>query len=127
MTPLVLFAIIFLVITVVFVVLVLKVDDIFMFWVTLSGIIWLLLTTFSIIQPISLRQASKRQELERVQIIYQIERYIENKASDPIKLNEWILTYNDWVNDINTKKELYGWWSWYHNFDMTDHTYIDLV
>lgn len=62
---------------------------------------------------------------EREQIVYQIENLTEE--NDKIKLNEWILTYNDWVNDINTSKETFGWFSWYRDFDMTEHTIIDLV
>lgn len=78
-----------------------------------------------IIQPISLKKEAIRQEKERQQIEYQIENL--NEDSDKIKLNEWILTYNDWVNDVNTSKEIYGWFSWYRDFDMTEHTIIDLV
>lgn len=79
----------------------------------------------AIAQPISIRQEEIRQDKEREQIVYQIENLTEE--SDKIKLNEWILTYNDWVNDINTSKEVYGWFSWYRDFDMTEHTIIDLV
>lgn len=79
----------------------------------------------SIIQPISIRKEMLRQNKERQQIIYQIENLTE--TSDKIKLNEWILTYNDWVNDINTNKEFYGWASWYYSVDMSEHIIIDLV
>lgn len=47
--------------------------------------------------------------------------------TDKIKLNEWILTYNDWVNDVNTNIETYGWFSWYWSFDMSEYTIINLV
>ena len=50
-----------------------------------------------------------------------------NENSDKVKLNEWILTYNDWVNDVNTSKEIYGWASWYYSVDMSEHTIIELV
>lgn len=96
---------------------------------------WMGIITFSIIaiaflivaiaQPISIKQEKIRQDKEREQIVYQIENLTEE--SDKIKLNEWILTYNDWINDINTSKEVYGWFSWYRDFDMTEHTIIDLV
>jgi hypothetical protein len=66
-----------------------------------------------------------RQHKERQQIIYQIEHMSE--TSDKVKLNEWILTYNDWVNDVNTNKEIYGWASWYYSVDMSEHTIIELV
>lgn len=78
-----------------------------------------------IVQPISLKSESIRQMKEREQIIYQIENLTED--SDKIKLNEWILTYNDWINDVNTSKKVYGWASWYNNFDMSNHTIINLV
>lgn len=31
------------------------------------------------------------------------------------------------VNDVNTNKELYGWFSWYRDLDMSEHTIINLV
>lgn len=79
----------------------------------------------SIAQPLSIKKEMIRQNKERQQILYQIEHLTEE--SDRVKLNEWILTYNDWVNDVNTSKELYGWFSWYHNVDMSNHTIIELV
>lgn len=78
-----------------------------------------------IYQSISLKKEAVRQEKEREQIIYQIDNISED--TDKIKLNEWILTYNDWVNDINTSKETFGWFSWYYSFDMTKHSIIELV
>ena len=79
----------------------------------------------AIAQPISIKKELLRQEKERQQILYQIDNMNEN--SDKVKLNEWILTYNDWVNDINTNKEIYGWASWYYSVDMSEHTIIELV
>lgn len=79
----------------------------------------------SIVQPFSLKKEMIRQNKERQQIIYQIEHITED--SDRVKLNEWILTYNDWVNDVNTSKEMYGWASWYYSVDMSEHTIIELV
>ena len=79
----------------------------------------------AIAQPIAIKRTMKRQEKERQQIIYQIEHLTEN--SDKVKLNEWILSYNDWVNDINTSKEIYGWASWYYSADTSEHTIINLV
>lgn len=73
----------------------------------------------------NLKNEMIRQNKERAQIIYQIEHITD--SSDKVKLNEWILTYNDWVNDINTNKEMYGIFSWYYTFDMTNHTIINLV
>lgn len=78
----------------------------------------------AIVQPIHLRQTGIRQLKEREQILYQVENL--ETTEDKVKLNEWILTYNDWVNDVNTSKEVYGWFSWYYNFDMSEHTVIDL-
>ena len=78
-----------------------------------------------IAQPIALKSEAIRQEKEREQIVYQIENMTED--TDKIKLNEWILTYNDWVNDVNTNKEVYGWFSWYWSFDMSKHEIINLV
>lgn len=91
----------------------------------ISFIIAIISLIFSIIQPISLRKEMVRQNKERQQIIYQIENLTDDK--DKIKLNEWILTYNDWVNDVNSEKETYGWFAWHSNFDMSNHTIIDLV
>ena len=102
-------------------------------WDTICGTILSAVLGFCIIgflitaiaQPIAIKGTMKRQEKERQQIIYQIEHLTEN--SDKVKLNEWILSYNDWVNDINTSKEIYGWASWYYSVDMSEHTIIDLV
>lgn len=93
--------------------------------IVLCGAFALVFLIVAIAQPISIRQEEIRQDKEREQIVYQIENLTEE--SDKIKLNEWILTYNDWVNDINTSKEAYGWFSWYRDFDMTEHTIINLV
>ena len=79
----------------------------------------------AIVNPFAVKREMLRQEKERQQIEYQIENLTEN--SDKVKLNEWILTYNDWVNDVNTSKELYGWFSWYKIADMTNHKTIPLV
>lgn len=89
------------------------------------GMIAFIFLIVAITQPIALKNEAIRQEKEREQIEYQIENLTEE--NDKIKLNEWILTYNDWVNDINTSKETFGWFSWYRDFDMTEHTIIDLV
>ena len=88
-------------------------------------ILFVVFLVISIVQPISLNKERIRMAKERQQIVYQIENLTE--SSDKIKLNEWILTYNDWVNDVNTSKETYGWVSWYKDFDMTNHTIINLV
>lgn len=88
------------------------------FIVSIMGII-------AIIQPLTLKNEALRQEKERQQIIYQIQNLDNNK--DKIKLNEWILTYNDWVNDVNTEKQIYGWFAWHRDFDMSEHIIIDLV
>lgn len=66
-----------------------------------------------------------RYEKEREQILYQINNLNEN--TDKIKLNEWILSYNDWINDVNTSKETFGYFSWYYSIDMTEHKIINLV
>ena len=79
----------------------------------------------SIYQKVTLRSEVLRQTKERQQILYQIENMTED--NDKVKLNEWILTYNDWVNDVTTNQELYGWFSWYAGVDMTAHTIIELV
>ena len=91
----------------------------------MTGMIAFIFLIVAITQPIALKNEAIRQEKEREQIEYQIENLTEE--NDKIKLNEWILTYNDWVNDINTSKETFGWFSWYRDFDMTEHTIIDLV
>lgn len=91
----------------------------------LAGIAVVVCLMIGIIQPITLKSEAIRQEKERDQIVYQIENMTED--TDKIKLNEWILTYNDWVNDVNTSKEVYGWFSWYWSFDMSEHEIINLV
>lgn len=91
----------------------------------LVGIGVIICLGIGIAQPITLKSEAIRQEKEREQIVYQIENMTED--TDKIKLNEWILTYNDWVNDVNTSKEVYGWFSWYWSFDMSEHTIINLV
>ena len=78
-----------------------------------------------IIQIIDLKQENIRQTAEREQILYQVENLTDDK--DKVKLNEWILSYNDWVNDINAEKQAYGWLAWHYTFDMSNHTIIDLV
>ena len=77
------------------------------------------------LQIFDVRSTMHRQSKERQQILHQIE-HLDEK-SDKVKLNEWILTYNDWVNDVNTSKELYGWFSWYAGADMSEHIIIELV
>ena len=93
----------------------------------LTALICLIITfaVMGIVQPIMVKKEVLRQEKERQQIIYQVENMTEE--SDRVKLNEWILTYNDWVNDVNTSKEMYGWASRYHSVDMSEHEIIDLV
>lgn len=94
----------------------------------ISLFVYLTMVVFFILAiaiPISVKKEMLRYEKERQQIIYQIENLTADK--DKIKLNEWILTYNDWVNDVNTSKETYGWFSKYYNVDMSEHTVIDLV
>lgn len=39
-------------------------------------------------------------------------------------INERILNYNAWINDVNAEKEALGWFAWHCNFDMTNHNYI---
>lgn len=100
-------------------------DDLNMLFAVLFVLIFVGGLLVSIIQPIKLKNEAVRQEKEREQIVYQIESLTDEK--DKIKLNEWILTYNDWVNDINTNKEIWGWFAWYRDFDMSNHQIINLV
>lgn len=82
-------------------------------------------TIEAISQPIEIHKEKVRYDLERQQIMYQIEHLTDEK--DKVKLNEWILRYNDWVNDVNTEKQVYGWFAWYRDLDMSNHKTIDLV
>ena len=101
-------------------------EDILPIIFTVSMAIFIpVMCAISIIQPLQLKNEALRQEKERQQIIYQIQNLDNNK--DKIKLNEWILTYNDWVNDVNTEKQIYGWFAWHRDFDMSEHIIIDLV
>lgn len=90
-----------------------------------GGILLIAFISVGIGNNVSVKKTEIRQLKEREQIAYQIEHLTED--SDKIKLNEWILTYNDWVNDVNTNKEIYGWFSWYKDLDMSEHSIIDLV
>lgn len=91
----------------------------------ICGIIVAMVGFVAITQKMSVRSEMLRQAKERQQILHQVE-HLDEK-SDKVKLNEWILTYNDWVNDVNTSKELYGWFSWYVGTDMSEHAIIELV
>lgn len=64
-------------------------------------------------------------QITREQIIYQIENL--NNNSDKKKINEWILIYNDFVNDANTNIEKINCMTLYHDLDMRNHTIIKLV
>lgn len=83
-----------------------------------TGVTW-------VIQIIDYRKVDIRQTKEREQIMYQIDNM--TTSTDKVKLNEWILSYNDWVNDINSGKETWGIFDWYYNFDMSGHEIIQLV
>lgn len=126
MTIWILLLIIFIVITIVSFILV-KIYD--LDWCISSGTIGLFCIGISlilvIVQPIKLNQERNRMLKEKQQIEYQIEHLTQDK--DKIKLNEWILDYNDWVNDVNAEKESYGWFAWHWNFDMSEFEIIDLV
>lgn len=90
-----------------------------------GGILLIIFINVGIWNYVSVKKIEIRQLKEREQLIYQVEHLTED--SDKIKLNEWILTYNDWVNDVNTNNEMYGWFSWYKDLDMSNHLIIDLV
>ena len=102
-----------------------KKDDISLYTWGFAFIMAVAFLIGGISQSISLRRLSIRQEKERQQIVYQITNL--SNETDKIKLNEWILTYNDWVNDINADIATYGWFSWYYLFDLSKHTIINLV
>ena len=71
------------------------------------------------------RTTNIRMLKERQQILYQIENI--KPDTDKIKLNKWILTYNDWINDILAEKETFGWFAWHNAINMNNHEYINLV
>lgn len=79
----------------------------------------------AIAQAVDVRKTDIRYRKEREQILYQIDHL--TPETDKIKLNEWILSYNDWVNDINSDKETFGIFSWNYNLDMSEHEIIQLV
>lgn len=100
-------------------------DDWIMWLLIASASLLIIFVSVLICNVVELKKEQVRQTKEREQILYQVEHLSEGK--DKIKLNEWILTYNDWVNDINTEKETFGWFAWHYNFDMSKHQIIDLV
>lgn len=92
------------------------------------GAMALISSGVTIAQPVQLKQEQIRQTKERETIISQITLVESNPDKyDKVKINEWILTYNDWVNDINAEKETYGWFAWHAPFDMSAHNLIDLI
>ena len=94
-------------------------------FILIAGVAVFTCLVVGIIQTVTLKQDAIEYRNEREQIVYQIENMTED--TDKIKLNEWILTYNDWVNEINSSKEAFGWFSWYWSFDMSEHEIINLV
>ncbi len=104
---------------------VIKWQDNLIYVVAVSSMIFIVSGLALIAQTIDLRKESIRQTAEREQILYQVENLTDDK--DKVKLNEWILSYNDWVNDINAEKLTWGWFAWHDPFDMSNHTIIDLV
>lgn len=100
-------------------------DGIPFVWSLICGLLLVCVGLIAITQKINVRTEMLRQHKEREQILYQIENI--TSESDRVKLNEWILTYNDWVNDVTTSQELYGWFSFYSGADMSEHTIIELV
>ena len=91
----------------------------------IAAVIGILCCIVGVAQGISLRQETIRQNAEREQILYQVENLTDDK--DKVKINEWILSYNDWVNDVNAEKTMWGWFAWHEPMDMSKHTIIDLV
>lgn len=94
-------------------------------FILIAGTVAFVCLIVGILQVVILKQEAIEYRNEREQIVYQIENMTED--TDKIKLNEWILTYNDWVNEVNSGKEAFGWFSWYWSFDMSEHTIINLV
>lgn len=101
------------------------VDDFPRIIITIGSLFLAIFISVGLINIADVKNTTLRQNKEREQIVYQIEHLTQD--SDKIKLNEWILTYNDWVNDVNTSKEMYGWCSWYKDLDMSEHKIIYLV
>lgn len=62
---------------------------------------------------------------QREQIMYQIENLDE--STDKVFLNGEITEYNNWANKVNADKQVWGWFSWYRDFDMGNHLIIKLV
>ena len=100
-------------------------DDWITWLLTASASLLIIFVSVLICNVVELKKEQVRQTKEREQILHQIE--VMTDSTDKIKLNEWILTYNDWVNDVNTEKEIYGWVAWHYSFDMSKHQIIDLV
>ena len=127
MTIWILLTIIMSVVTVIFVVwgIISEWDGIPFVWSWICGLLLGCVGIIAFTQKVEIRTEMLRQYKERQQILYQIDNI--TSESDRVKLNEWILTYNDWVNDVTTSQELYGWFSWYSGVNMSEHTIIELV
>lgn len=91
-----------------------------------GGAVFLYTLVGAIAQPIDLRQQAIYQTSEREQILLESDRLPELTEYWKARLNERIETYNHWVNEVNTSKKK-GWFSYYYNFDMTNHTIIGAV
>lgn len=100
-------------------------DDAWFYLLVGQVFVFVFVLIVAIVQPIGLRKTDTRYRKEREQILFQIDHL--TPETDKIKLNEWILSYNDWVNDINSDKETFGIFCWYYNFDMSKHEIIQLV
>jgi len=100
-------------------------NDILCLITILGSFLSVLFFAIAILQPLYLNATAVQKIKEREGIVFQTQNLSE--YGDRVKLNEWILTYNDWILEINARKEVWGWTSWYYNFDMTSHTLILLV
>ena len=102
-----------------------KWDDLWCYGIVACVFAFSVFLTVAIVQSIDLKKKAIRYEKEREQILFQIDHL--TPETDKIKLNEWILSYNDWVNDINSGQETWGIFDWYCGFDMSGHEIIQLV
>lgn len=87
----------------------------------------LMLLIVSICQPISLGKERIKMGYERDLIIYQISLVCDEPSKDRVALDNRILEYDSWINEIEVEQDVYGWYAWHWGFDMSEFYLIPVV